>query len=215
MNLGVMSMAHSTFNLPTNRIETLADGIFAIAMTLLVLGISVPNLPSSTDPQVFSAYIFSIIPEIFVYILSFILLAVFWLNHHVFFVIKKSDITLLWINIFFLMSIAIVPFTTSLIGKYGKFQLSVLLFDLNMLIIGILFYSIFAYAASHDFIADSVKKNSKIIQRSNLILPSLAMIAIIISFFNPIWSVFIFFLLPITFTLYNFARHLFIRKKTV
>lgn len=210
-----MSMAHSTFNLPTNRIETLADGIFAIAMTLLVLGISVPNLPSSTDPQVFSAYIFSIIPEIFVYILSFILLAVFWLNHHVFFVIKKSDITLLWINIFFLMSIAIVPFTTSLIGKYGKFQLSVLLFDLNMLIIGILFYSIFAYAASHDFIADSVKKNSKIIQRSNLILPTLAMIAIIISFFNPIWSVFIFFLLPITFTLYNFARHLFIRKKTV
>lgn len=208
-------MAHSTFNLPTNRIETLADGIFAIAMTLLVLGISVPNLPSSTDPQVFSAYIFSIIPEIFVYILSFILLAVFWLNHHVFFVIKKSDITLLWINIFFLMSIAIVPFTTSLIGKYGKFQLSVLLFDLNMLIIGILFYSIFAYAASHDFIADSVKKNSKIIQRSNLILPTLAMIAIIISFFNPILSVFIFFLLPITFTLYNFARHLFIRKKTV
>lgn len=208
-------MTNSTLNLPTNRIETLADGIFAIAMTLLVLGISVPNLPSSTDPQVFSAYIFSIIPEIFVYILSFILLAVFWLNHHVFFVIKKSDIALLWINIFFLMAIAIVPFTTSLIGKYGKFQLSVLLFDLNMLIIGILFYSIFAYAARQDFMAESAKKNARNIQRSNLILPILAVIAIIISFFNPIWSVFIFFLLPITFTLYNFARHLFVRKKSV
>lgn len=205
-------MTHSTLNLPTNRIETLADGIFAIAMTLLVLGISVPNLPSSTDPQVFNAYIFSIIPEIFVYILSFILLAVFWLNHHVFIVIKKSDITLLWINIFFLMSIAIVPFTTSLIGKYGQFHLSVLIFDLNMLVVGILFYSIFAYAARHDFIAESVKKNSTVIQRSNLILPILASIAIIISFFNSIWSVFIFFLLPITFTLYNFARHLFIRN---
>ncbi|MTK64641.1 MAG: DUF1211 domain-containing protein [Methanobacterium sp.] len=206
-------MTHSTLNLPTNRIETLADGIFAIAMPLLVLGISVPKLPSSTDPQVFNAYIFSIIPEIFVYILSFILLAVFWLNHHVFFVIKKSDITLLWINIFFLMSIAIVPFTTSLIGKYGQFHRSVLIFDLNMLVIGILFYSIFAYAARHDFIAESVKKNSKVIQRSNLILPILASIAIIISFFNSIWSVFIFFLLPITFTIYNFARHLFVRKK--
>lgn len=207
-------MAHSTFNLPTNRIETLADGIFAIAMTLLVLGISVPNLPSSADPQVFSAYIFSLIPEIFVYILSFILLAVFWLNHHIFFVIKKSDITLLWINIFFLMSIAIVPFTTSLIGKYGRFQLSVLMFDLNMLLIGVLFYSIFVYASRHDFIAESVKKNSKVIQRSNLILPILAVIAMVISFFNPIWSVFIFFLLPITFTLYNFARHLFVRNKS-
>lgn len=206
-------MANSTLNLPTNRIETLADGIFAIAMTLLVLGISVPTLPSSTDPQVFNAYIFSIIPEIFVYILSFILLAVFWLNHHVFFVIKKSDITLLWINIFFLMSIAIVPFTTSLIGKYGQFHLSVLLFDLNMLIIGILFYSIFAYAERQDFLAESAKKKSASIQRSNLILPILAGVAIIISFFNSIWSVFIFFLLPITFTLYNFARHLFVRNK--
>jgi uncharacterized membrane protein len=205
-------MTQSTLNLPTNRIETLADGIFAIAMTLLVLGISVPNLPSSTDPQVFNAYIFSIIPEIFVYILSFILLAVFWLNHHIFFVIKKSDITLIWINIFFLMSIAIVPFTTSLIGKYGQFHLSVLIFDLNMLIIGILFYSIFAYAARHDFMAESVKKKSADIQRSNLILPILAGIAIIISFFNSMLSVFIFFLLPITFTLYNFARHLFIRN---
>jgi uncharacterized membrane protein len=205
-------MTQSTLNLPTNRIETLADGIFAIAMTLLVLGISVPNLPSSTDPQVFNAYIFSIIPEIFVYILSFILLAVFWLNHHIFFVIKKSDITLLWINIFFLMSIAIVPFTTSLIGKYGQFHLSVLIFDLNMLIIGILFYAIFAYAARHDLMAESVKKKSANIQRSNLILPILAGIAIIISFFNSMLSVFIFFLLPITFTLYNFARHLFIRN---
>jgi uncharacterized membrane protein len=206
-------MTDSTLNLPTNRIETLADGIFAIAMTLLVLGISVPNLPSSTDPQVFNAYIFSVIPEILVYILSFILLAVFWLNHHVFFVIKKSDITLLWINIFFLMSIAIVPFTTSLIGKYGQFHLSVLIFDLNMLIIGILFYSIFAYAKRHDFLVGSAQKKSASIQRSNLILPILAGVAIIISFFNSIWSVFIFFLLPITFTLYNFARHLFVRNK--
>lgn len=208
-------MTNSTLNLPTNRIETLADGIFAIAMTLLVLGISVPNLPPSADSQVFTVYILSLIPEIFVYILSFILLAVFWLNHHIFFVIKKSDITLLWINIFFLMSIAIVPFTTSLIGKYGKFQLSVLMFDFNMLIIGILFYSIFSYAAKHDFMAESVKKKSVNVQRSNLILPTLSVIAIVISFFNPIWSVFVFFLLPITFTFYNFARHLFVRNKSV
>ncbi len=201
-------MVRSEVRIPTTRIETLADGIFAIAMTLLVLGISVPTLPANASPEVFRAYFMNILPEIFVYILSFILLAVFWLNHHIFFVIKRSNITLLWINIFWLMSIAIVPFTTSLIGKYSQFQLSVLIFDFNMLIIGILYYAIFAYAVHNDFMAESVLEKSTQIKRSNLILPILAVVAIIISFLSPIWSVFMFFLLPITFTLYNFARNI-------
>lgn len=201
-------MPRSTLSLPTNRIETLADGIFAIAMTLLVLGISVPNLPVPATPEVFSTYLLNILPEIFVYILSFILLAVFWLNHHIFFIIKKTNITLMWINIFWLMSIAIVPFTTTLIGKYGQFQLSVLIFDFNMLIIGILYYAIFLYALRKDFIVESVRAKSVQIQRSNLILPILAVIAMITSFFSPIWSVFLFFILPVIFTIHNFFRNL-------
>jgi len=202
-------MVRSTLKLPTNRIETLADGIFAIAMTLLVLGISVPNLPSPATPELFRTYLLNILPEIFVYILSFILLAVFWLNHHIFFVIKKTNITLVWINIFWLMSIAIVPFTTTLIGKYGQFQLSVLIFEFNMLIIGILYYAIFLYALRNDFIVESVRENSVQIQRSNLILPILAVIAMVISFFSPILSIFLFFILPVIFTIHNFFRNLF------
>src|SRR5690606_1715973 len=117
---------------------TLADGIFAIAMTLLVLSIEVPTLPSGATALMISEYVFNtLIPQISIYVLSFALLAVFWMNHHIFFVIKRTNTTLLWINIFWLMSIAIFPFSTSMMGKYGVFQLSQIIFDINMLIIGI------------------------------------------------------------------------------
>jgi len=128
--------------LPKNRLETLADGIFAISMTLLVLSIEVPLLPGNPTPKIITEYVLNtLIPQLFIYVLSFVLLAVFWVTHHIFFIIKRTNTTLLWINILWLMSIAIVSFSTSMIGKYGQFVLSQLIFDINMFIIGILSYA--------------------------------------------------------------------------
>lgn len=192
--------------LPSSRLETLADGIFAIAMTLLVLSIEVPSLPGSVTPIIFKEYVISIIPQVLMYIISFILLAVFWMNHHIFFTIKRVNTTLLWINIFWLMSIAIVPFSTSIIGKYGQFQLAQLIFDLNIFIIGISFYLNWYYAARKEFINDNVLPYTKEIQRTNLSQPIIAIIAIIVSFITPIGSIFIFILIPAIFTLYALRK---------
>ena len=151
--------AHS---LPTSRLETLADGIFAIAMTLLVLSIEVPTLSGNMTPSLLMEYVlYTIIPEIAIYILSFALLGSFWLTHQVFFIIKRSDTKLIWINIFWLMSIAIVPFSTSMVGKYGGFQLSQLIFSINMLIIGILSYINWTYAANRGMIKETIGKITK------------------------------------------------------
>lgn len=190
------------FLIPSTRLETLTDGIFAIAMTLLVLSIEVPTLPGIVTPIIFKEYFVSIIPKLFAYIISFTLLAVFWLNHHIFFIIKRVNTTLLWINIFWLMSIAIVPFSTSIISKYGQFQLALLIFDLNILIIGILFYLNWYYAAKKGFVNEKVMPYAKEIRRSNLSLPIIAIMAIIVSFITPIGSIFIFILIPAIFTLY-------------
>ncbi|MGA9079648.1 MAG: TMEM175 family protein [Halobacteriota archaeon] len=164
--------------IPTGRIETLTDGIFAIAMTLLVLSIEVPTLTGVVTPLVFRAYVTSILPQIFIYVISFILLAVFWMNHHIFYIIKHTNTTLLWINILWLMSIAIVPFSTSIIGKYGQFQLAQLIFDVNMLIIGLLWYANWYYASKKGFVVEKVMPYADQIKRSNLSLPILALMAI-------------------------------------
>jgi uncharacterized membrane protein len=193
--------------IPKNRLETLADGIFAIAMTLLVLSIEVPALPNNVTTPIIGEYvIYTLLPQISIYILSFVLLAVFWMTHHIFFAIKRTNTTLLWINIFWLMSIAIVPFSTSMLGKYGGFQLSQIIFDVNMLIIGILSYVNWTYAAKKGLIIEKVMPFADKIKLSFLFLPILSIIAILISFILPYGSMFVFILIPTLFTLYTVSK---------
>lgn len=200
--------------LPTTRLETLADGIFAIAMTLLALSIEVPVLTGNPTPSIISEYVITtLIPQISIYVLSFILLAVFWMNHHIFFIIKRTNTTLLWINILWLMSIAIVPFSTSMIGKYGDILLSQFVFDINMLIIGVLSLANWTYASNHGMIAEEVMPYAGKIKITFLTLPLLSVIAIIISFIIPYGSIYVFILVPAIFTLYTVSKRRKVLKK--
>jgi uncharacterized membrane protein len=208
-------MQKHELKVPTDRIETLTDGIFAIAMTLLVLSIEVPTLPAPVTPAVFSAYVTSILPQIFIYVIGFILLAVFWMNHHIFFVIERTNTTLLWINILWLMSIALVPFSTAIVGRYGQFQLAQLIFDVNMLIIGLLWYANWYYASKKGFVNEKVLPYAGKIKRLNLSLPILAIIAIMVSFISPIGSFYVFVLVPVIFTLYTVSRRVKERRSPI
>ncbi|MGZ7048875.1 MAG: TMEM175 family protein [Methanobacterium sp.] len=77
-------------------------------MTLLILSIGLPNASFSSVLD-FRAYVLQLIPQILIYFISFILLAISWLNHHLLFAIKKANLALMWINIIWLMFIALVP----------------------------------------------------------------------------------------------------------
>ncbi len=115
-----MNQENSDVWMSTKHLETLVDGIFTIAMTLLVLSLSLPQLPyPATNAAILSSFS-SMSQQFFTYALSFILLAIFWgINHSQFYLIKKSNQTLLWINILWLMFVALVPFSTNLVGHYG------------------------------------------------------------------------------------------------
>lgn len=181
----------------TKRIETLVDGIFAIAMTLLVLGLEVPRIPyPATNSQILDV-LTNMAPQFFIYILSFLLLATFWrINHTQFNLIKKTDQGLLWINVFWLLLVALVPFSTNLVGDYGYLTVPMVFFHLNLLLIGLFYNWNWYYASSRDFIDESVDKNfiksQKII---NLTLPVCALVAILVSFFAPEYSSIVYILI--------------------
>ena len=198
-----MKVKRSKINLtiPKNRLETLVDGIFAIAMTLLVLSIELPSIQfhSVTDFQI---YIISLLPKIFIYFLSFILLAIFWMNHHIFFVIKRTNRTILWINIIWLMFIALIPFSTSLVSSFGQYQLSQIFFDLNIFAIGLLFYINWEYAVKRDYIAEEAVPYDNPIKKSNLFTPLIALAAVALSFINPHLSSAVFLAIPVIYLFY-------------
>ncbi len=121
------SDSHEPVGLSTNRIEALADGVFAVAMTLLVFNV---HLPDPNDlKNVTNVNVWGILHTIFIgkgqgpvliaYVMSFVLLGVYWVSHHAHFqYIRRADRILLWINILFLLLISFVPFTTQLVGIY-------------------------------------------------------------------------------------------------
>ncbi|WP_287381360.1 TMEM175 family protein [Methanobacterium sp.] len=193
--------------IPKGRMETLTDGIFAIAMTLLVLSLEVPTLPSNPTPTIINDYIFNLLlPQIGIYIISFAILGGFWLNHYVFYGIKHVDNSLQWLNIFWLMSIAIVPFSTSLMSTYGQYQFAEIIFALNMLVIGILYYSLFNYALNHEMLYEQVLPYANMIKRSNLLMPVISLIAILISFITSVGTILIFLLVPVLLNIRNMAN---------
>jgi uncharacterized membrane protein len=107
-------------HLPTfesvTRIELFSDAVFAIVVTLLVLEIHVPELTSRDTLEVQWA-IAGLIPEFLSFILSFVTICVFWVNHHHFFhALKRADSGILWHNNHLLMWICLIPFVTAFVG---------------------------------------------------------------------------------------------------
>lgn len=185
---------------PTQRFETLVDGIFAIAMTLLVLGLAVPNINSSLSNMVVQNAFSTLLPSFFVLVLSFFLLFVFWNAHHrLFNQMEIIDTNLLWINAVWLLFIILVPFSASALGHYGGYILPSVIFNLNMLGIGILNDQNKRYAIRKNFI-QTVTSDIKIHLYVNNVFILLSLLAIILSFIITGWSTILYtLLLPMNF----------------
>ncbi|NYB52056.1 MAG: DUF1211 domain-containing protein [Methanobacteriaceae archaeon] len=164
------------------RIETLVDGIFAIALTLLVLGISVPSISNPTETALYQALL-DLLPNFYSYFISFILLAVFWrINHAQFNRIKKADNTLLWIIILWLLLVALVPFSAFFVGEYGNFQIPNIFFDLNLFAIGFLLFLNWRHALKNGLVDEIAIETGKSSLKLNLMLPVISLIAMGLTF---------------------------------
>jgi uncharacterized membrane protein len=135
------------FWLTTTRLESLTDNIFAFAMTILVVNLVLPPVPDKFSFDSVRKVISDIFPHVASFVISFLILAVFWIKHHkLFHVIERVDRILLWLNIFIGLGVVFLPFTTQLSAIHNGKQIAELALDLNLLFIGILFYMTWVYA---------------------------------------------------------------------
>ena len=99
----------------TERIEAFSDGVFAIAITLLILEIKVPHIEGSGLPGI----LLNLWPSYFAYVLSFVMIGIYWANHHyVFKLYQKTNHALNLLNLLFLLFIAFLPLPTEILGQY-------------------------------------------------------------------------------------------------
>lgn len=182
----------------TNRIAALSDGIFAIAMTILVLNITIPNKELVQQLGLLDALLNNA-QEFYTYFLSFFLLGVFWgIQHKQMTVIEKTDSKYIWLNLILLMFICLIPFSASLQSVFTS-TVSSTVFNSNMLIVGIFFMINWQYATkNHKLISKDYSRDSILKGKKNILIFILVTIAaIIVGVFIPNYSGFVFLLIPI------------------
>jgi uncharacterized membrane protein len=209
--------------LPSQRVQALADGIFAIAMTLLVFNIHLPDWKNLSTENTF----WSIPGAIFLgngqgsvliaYVMSFMLLGVHWVSHHAHFqYIRRVNRTLLWINILFFLLIAFVPFTTQLVGS-GIYwdtpsqlpaqvminHVVVVIYGVHLMLIAAVTLLHWWYGTTHPELTNGPIE-SRVMQVSlHRILAMLlfSLLAMLLSFVHPLVSVIAYLLIPIYYIL--------------
>jgi uncharacterized membrane protein len=170
-----------------DRTLAISDGVFAFAVTLLVLDLIVPSLsPNASSIDLWQALSKEYI-SFLSYILSFLIAGVWWNAHHrTFEHISNSDATIRWLNLLFLLWIALLPFFTKILDQYINLQLGVVLYAIDQTAAGIFLTLAWVYASRNHRLIDKKMKESEIrfATLRNVIAPIFFIASIGVSFLS-------------------------------
>jgi uncharacterized membrane protein len=174
-----------------SRIAALSDGVFAIAMTLIVFEIRLPD-PGGihTDADLWNALVL-LGPRLVTYLLSFLTLGIFWsgqqtqLNQF-----ERADRHLSWIYIGFLAAVALMPFSTSLLAEFITFRLALIGYWANIAVIGLILFGALEYSVRHDFLRRDLPPGLvHVLRRRILVAQTLYAIGALLAVFGTTWSI--------------------------
>jgi uncharacterized membrane protein len=190
--------------LRTDRIEALTDGVFAVAFTLLILNIQVPQIPAALIAGELPQRLLELWPKLLSYMLSFLIIGVYWVGHHnQFHFIRHADRTLLWINVLFLMCIAFIPFSAALLGEYGQQRIALVVYGATLVVVGLVLYLHWWYGTSGNRLVDEAvtPEVNRTVTRRILTPLVIYLVAIGLSFFSVDASLILYIFVPVLYIL--------------
>jgi uncharacterized membrane protein len=199
-------------HLTKNRLETLSDGIFAFAMTLLVISINLPDKSRIVQSQAYATHLLlSLSSDFFHYVLAFLILGAFWLNHHiVIHPVKTLDRIFIWLNLGTLLFIALLPFSTSFAGDFPDTSLGAIIFEANLLAVGLGMFCQWKYATSSHRLVEAELPDAFIrhVALGTLVVPGISFFGILIALTGNLYSQAVYLLLPfVGFLLHHYHRN--------
>ncbi|MCE9659781.1 MAG: DUF1211 domain-containing protein [Burkholderiales bacterium] len=136
--------------LPLQRSEALTDGIFAVAMTLLVIELKLPDHGVVHSAEDLHAALVALLPKAIAWALSFFVLALFWIGHHrVFAHLRRADATLVRLNLLQLAAVSLMPFSSALSGEFGRLLVSQGFYSINMAALGVTAWLVLHHVYRH------------------------------------------------------------------
>jgi uncharacterized membrane protein len=135
-------------SITTARLVSFSDGVFAIAVTLLVFNIKVPALYPTEVHERLPGVIFAMMPIFVTYLLTFLVIAIYWIFHHrMLNLVVRIDKPFLWMNIYFLLFISFIPFPAALLGTYTSETFSFIFYIGSMIAVSCLAMLMLGYSS--------------------------------------------------------------------
>jgi uncharacterized membrane protein len=173
------------------RLAALSDGVFAVAMTLLALDLRAPAVEAVHSEHDLGHALVALAPRLLMYMMSFLTLGIFWvgqqtqLNH-----LQHSNRSLTWIHLVFLFVVTVTPFSTALLAEYTQYRLALLVYWLNIALLGWTLYWSWVCALGSGLVkADIPPQVSSAIKQRIVVAQSLYALGALLCVFHPYWSI--------------------------
>jgi uncharacterized membrane protein len=174
----------------TNRLEAFSDGVIAIIVTIMVLELRAPSQPTL-------AALWKVAPVFLSYGLSFLVVAIMWVNHHhLIHAVHGATARLLWTNIYLLFWMSLVPFVTDYLGKNYREPMAVALYGLDLVLCSSAFYLLRIILVQQDHHDSVLADYHAAIQRKNVFSAALYLLSVPLAYVSIYASFFIFALIP-------------------
>ena len=169
------------------HVISFGDAIFAFAITFMTLSIDIPDLPTNLTESQLLSRLYDLYPQVESYIISFAVISIFWISYHqVFNYIKESHISMVYLNLLFLLLITFLSITTSLVIEYDSYQMPYVIYCVVVIMTSSLLAPIWWYATKNYRFVDKDIHPLFIrgLMVNLLLVPFVFAISILVSFFN-------------------------------
>lgn len=156
-----------------DRLLAFSDGVFGVAITLLVIDIRLPSIATGSGDMNLLPRLAGLAPNLIVFAFTFVVIGMSWMGHHrKFAVIDQIDTGVLWINLLFLMALCLVPFASGVLAEYSRNQFAFALYAGVMAIVEMLSAALSMYSIRAPFLRASTHPRRR--QRDDMIFSPLA-----------------------------------------
>lgn len=180
------------------RLVFFSDAVFAIVITLLVLEIRVPDLSAQATERVWIQALIDLIPHFAAFLVSFLVIGALWSSHHnLFMMLRQYDAALLWPNLLLLLTVAFLPFTTSLLATGSLAVTPFAFYAASLLAAGLLKARLVRIALTPDLVKpDIVASHIRGELRRRWIMPIAAMLTLLLAFVVTPWNTVAMLMIP-------------------
>jgi uncharacterized membrane protein len=208
---------HSKKEFQVERVVVFSDAVFAIAITLLIIDIKVPELNGiAITEHNFLKELFALLPKFLGFLISFFLIGLYWhIHHRMFGYVINYNGKLIWLNLLFLFSIVLMPFSTAVYSEYSAPKYFNLLspyavYVFNICLTGFLNYLMWSFIGNpkneltEDFPSGGFLHEAKV---RSLLIPVMFILSLLTAtFVNPILGRFVLFLIPVAMSLVRYKK---------